>query len=125
MGDLRCFWSLRIDDGHDLMPEVSYTNDLIITQVALADGGTVKSRATLSAEVETLLMDRPEINGAQQSVTYETVLAVFFEGGPRFLALNIGFTSTDICILKARGAAFIVSGYTMKSSLRMSDFAPS
>ena len=123
MASLRSFWSVNIPKDGEYMIEVPYGHDVVITEVALAEG-PVSSRVSLTASVETLLMDQPKINGEEQCREYEVVLASFLPNEAPAKSTKVGFTSTDIAYLTANGAAFAVSGYTMKSTVKMSEYAP-
>lgn len=121
-GNLRSFWSVNIPEDGEHMIEVPYGYDVVLTEVALASG-PVQGRVSLTAYVETLLMDQPKIDGEEQCREYEVVLASFLPSEPPVKRIKVGFTSTDIAYIKANGAALAVSGYTMKSTVKMGDYA--
>ena len=121
--NLRSFWSVNIAKDCEHMIEVPYGYDVVITEVALACG-PVDTRVTLTASVETLLMDQPKVNGEEPSREYECLLVSFLPNEFTLAKrIQVGFTSTDIAYIKANGAPLVVSGYTMKSSVKMGDYA--
>ena len=113
---LRDFWSYTLKDGEELMLSQPTNWDCVITEVCLVDPSEIKARATLTASVETLLIDKPQINGDFQSIEYSAVLATFCKGESAMAKLvNAAFTGSDICYVQANGAALTVSGYIMPS----------
>jgi hypothetical protein len=124
MSSLRSFWSYTIGDGESLVLEPPYGWNSVLTQVAIADRRPVPSRVVVSASVETLLMDRPKVDGDCQSVQYEAVIASFAPNETPVKSVVAAFAPTDICFLQVTGAAVVVSGFTMKSALKLAQIAP-
>lgn len=113
------YWSYTLKDGEELMLEQPPKHDTIITQVALANPENNNKRITCSVFVETLQIDKPQIDNDFQSVTYESVIASFCPYDQPTKQVSLGFAETDICYIKAKGGSLIVSGYIMPSKVNL------
>jgi hypothetical protein len=116
---LRSIWAAELTPGEGLMLEYPCGHQLVLTQVAITGGCPAATRAVLSASVETLLLDRPKVNGEIPSVQSEPVLAVFVPNDHPLKSLSLVFTYVNICFLQATGARLTVSGHIEKSTLKL------
>lgn len=91
---------------------------VILTQVLLAEPQNCSNRVTLTAYVETLQMNKPQIDNDFQSVNYETLLASFCPNDQPVKQINFGFTETDICYLQANSGALIINGYIKPNDVK-------
>jgi hypothetical protein len=125
MSTLKTVWSAQLTPGEALMLEYPYGTQLVLTQVVITGGSPVDPRAILKASVETLLMDRPQVDGDFQSIQQDVVLASFAPNEYPIKQLSLVFSTVNICFLQAAGAPLTVSGYIEKSALELVKLAPS
>jgi hypothetical protein len=122
MTKLRTFLSYQIDACYELRLEPPYSHNVVITEVAVVNQPALSSCATLRASVETLLMDKPKVDDEFRSREHDVLLASFLSGDTPVQALNLWFTTTDICSLQANVAMLVVNGYMVKNPLKMGAF---
>ena len=116
---LKTFWSYTLKDGQELMLEQPSKHNTVITQIALAEPQNANKRITCSVYVETLQMNKPQVNNDFQSVNYESVIASFCPNDQPIKQVSLGFTETDICYVKATGGPLIISGYITPSKVNL------
>lgn len=119
---LYTYWSYTIQDGEELMLEPPAKHDTVITQVALEHPENNNRRITCSVYVETLQIDKPQVDNDFQSVNYESIIASFCPFDQPTKQVFLGFAETDICHIKASGGSLIVSGYMMPSKIKLGTF---
>ena len=119
MATLKQFFSQTIPKNKNVEMPLLSGKSIIITQVALTQPLAEGTRASLKAQIETIQIGQQEEN---EEVPPEVVIAHFFSGNQLTQQTCLGFTNADIVFFTAEGAEMIISGYSVPSFEKLSNY---